>query len=236
MAEARDKTLTIEQKHVSNAGEEARALGCFASPKLELPELGKVPTWTLEGTCVDWQDGATLADPAFGASTPADDDMGPPMVWQPRVFIGSSIDMQTASRWSLEKMTVDIMVNAEEIPDAAYDSMVGGYMDTGGRENGTAARLSMSVRYDPALESGFTGQTEVSLFLTNTDTNGNVFVLDVGRMYLVEHTKPVTLGKNRRGMSLVYEVRRDTTTTLAGGASAADKDIAWTPVRVALGG
>lgn len=236
MAEARSSTLTIEQSHVSNSGEEARALGCFASPKLELPEFGKVPTWSLEGTCVDWTDGATLADPAFGASTPAADDMGPPMVWQPRVYLGSSIDLQTASRWSLEKLSVDMMANAEEIPDAAFASMVGGYMDTGGRENGTAARIAMSVRFDPALESGFTGQTEVSMLVTNSDSAGNIFVLDVGRMYLVEHTKPVTLGKNRRGMSLVYEVRRDTTCTLPGGATQAQKDLAWTPVRVALGG
>ncbi len=234
MAEVRNKTLTIEQKNVTNGGEEARALGAFGNLKIEIPDPGKVPIWTVDGVCVDWQDHTTLT-PSFQTSTPAADDMGPPVVWQPEIYLGSSIDFATATRWSLEKLTLDIMSNPEEIPDTAFASMVGGYLDTGGRENGSAARLGMSVRYDPSLEAGFTGQTEVSVLIKVPDMNGNYVVIDIGRAYLVEHTKPVTLGKNRRGMQLVYEIRRDTTPTLA-GSTQAEKDLAWSPIRVGLGG
>lgn len=236
MAERRASTLTLEQKHVSTAGEEARALGAFGNLKIEIPDFGKVPTWSIDGTCVDWQDAATLSSPSFGASGPAADDMGPPIVWHPEAYLGAAIDLASAPRWSMEKFALDILSSPEEIPDAAFPSMVGGYLDTGGRENGTAARVTMSVRYDPALEAGFVSSTEVSLHLRNADPYGNAVVIDIGRMYLVEHTAPVTLGKNRRGMKLLYEVRRDTTTTVAGGATATDRDIAWTPVRIGLGG
>lgn len=234
-AETRTSTLSVEQKQTAGSGLEYRVLGAFGNLAMAFPDaFGKPIVCTLTGVgCHTWQGPTTLTSPSFGTSTPADDDMGSPFLWKPKLYLDTTITRQSDSPYRVEKCAFEFMSAPDPIPDGTADTGVKGFLDTAGREGGIFARLSLTIRMDTGEETIFDADTIRSAIITVDNADGSMLALTIGRCSLAAKPQKVTLGSGRTGMTLVLNLLRDTITAATTGAE--EIDLARAPFRLAVG-
>lgn len=234
-AETRTSTLSVEQKLTAGSGLEYRVLGAFGSLAMAFPDaFGKEIPVTLTGVgCHTWQGPTTLTSPSFGTSTPADDDMGLPFLWRPKLYLDTSITRQSDSPYRVEKCGFEFMSAPDPIPDGTADTGVKGFLDTAGREGGVFARVTLTIRVDTGEDAIFDADTIRAGLLTVENSDGSVLALAFGRASLAAKPQKVTLGSGRTGYTLVLNLLRDTLT--AASTNADELDLARAPFRLAVG-
>ena len=234
-AETRTSTLSVEQKLTAGSGYEWRVLGAFGSLAFAFPDaFGKEIPVTLTGVgCHTWQGPTTLTSPSFGTSTPADDDMGSPFLWKPKLYLDTTITRQTDSPYRVEKCAFEFMSAPDPIPDGTADTGVKGFLDTAGRDGGVFARVTLTIRADTGEDTIFDADTIRSGLMTVDNADGSILALAFGRASLAAKPQKVTLGSGRTGYTLVLNLLRDTLSAVGSGAD--ELDLARAPFRLAVG-
>ena len=235
LGEVRSEGLTIEQAQTGTSGREYRVLGGFGNLALAFPEaFGQLITATLTGVGQQSWSGPETLSPSMDNTDPADDDMGVPFVHNPTLFLEETITRASDTPYRFERMGFELMSAPDVVPGGGSTNAIAGFLDTAGREGGVIARVTMQIRCDPAEAQIFAAQTIRSGLHYQESSDGSFVAFEYPRMELVEQPQPVTLGSGRRGMSLVYNLLRDTSCTPA-GTTQAELDLARTPFRFALG-
>lgn len=233
LAEQRSATLAISHKRGGPTGEEYRLLGCFGSLKLNFPGHGQIITASLEGGAISSVGPVAnggLSAPSFGSTDPADDDMDGPLVFFSRLYIDG-----TETRYEPGSLKVELMQRPEEVPDGSTDSGIGGWLDTGGRDNGVAVTIEFTTRVDQARPAVFDAGTVQHLAFMVDPGNDTGLALEVARAQLIERPVPVQLGQAREGMTHKYKALLDTLPTLAGSPPNAEaRDLGRAPIRLGL--
>lgn len=235
LAEVRSEGLTIEQAQTGASGREYRVLGGFGSLALAFPEaFGQLIAATLTGVGQQSWSGPETLSPSMDSTDPADDDMGVPFVHNPTLYLEEAITRASDTPYRFERMGFELMSAPDVVPGGGSTNAIAGFIDTAGREGGVIGRVTMQIRCDPAEAQTFAAQTIRSGLHYQEASDGSFVAFEYPRMELVEQPQPVTLGSGRRGMSLVYNLLRDTSCTPA-GTTQAELDLARTPFRFALG-
>ena len=241
-AEIRNTSLTIEQKGVGADDQEHRVLGAFGNLSFAFPEaFGQPIVATLTGVGQHSWAGPEALSPAFGVTgtaadySPADTDMGADFIWLPTFYLDSAITRASDQQYRVESLAIEWMSSADPKKDQSAPNGIGGFLDVGGRENGVAGTVKITIRTDNAEAASFEAQTLRSGFLYQLGTDGSFYVIDLPVMEQVGKPQPVTLGNGRAGMELNFNLLRDTGTVPAAGLTEEDKDLAWAPFRLAFG-
>lgn len=240
LANRRTATLSIEQKLVNtedSAVHEERLLGAFGTMTWQLGAHGTLPQIQASGKAIAYEGPAELSSPAWAlGSSPADDDMGPPLPWFPSVWIdGTAVTVEPGSI----KFTVS--QNATEIGTGAARSGIAGFMDTAGRDSDMVAQVEFNVRLDedyPTTTFDGGASTTIHLLVTcDPDlTDGTPTTLaawEFPKLQLIERPVKIDLGGGRAGYTIKAIALRDTLTP-ASATTAEDRDMAWAPMRFAL--
>jgi hypothetical protein len=233
---ARTLTLTLEQKLVAieeGAVHEERVLGAFGAITWSLPEHGQIPQIQAQGAAMAYQGPSALTGPAWSlGDAPADDDMGPPLVWLPSVWLdGASLTVEPGS------IAITTPSSAQAIGASGTRTGIGGWVDTAGRDQDTGVVVELTVRVDHDWVSRFETDTTHHLLVTCDPTLGTgspttLAAWEFPALQLL--ARPVRSDRNGRAVyALRFHALRDTLVP-ADLTSAAHRDLAWAPMRFAL--
>lgn len=235
LADARNKHLSIEQRMVdlaSGTHTEERVLGAFGTMAFNLPAIGQLPTIAFKGQAISYSGPATLSSPSWSlGADPADDDMGDPLPWYPKVYLdGSAYTIEPGS------FKITVAQNATQVGNSANRSGIGSFLDTSGRDNGIAVSGEMMIAIDHSEATSIFDGGTLRHLLVQCDPDDDLSTVTTGaafecpRIQLTERPVRVDIGGGRAGYKLVWKALRDTLTP-ASATTAEDRDLAYTPIR-----
>ena len=235
LAETRNGTLTIEQRMMVPGGtaHEYRVRGAMSSSfTITFGEFGKIPTLAIQGLGTYSAGPAALSSPSWSlGSDPADSDMGPILPWTPVLYIDG-----TAMRFEPGSFKLTVAQAADPIGDGSTATGVGGWLDTSGRESGISVSGEFLIRADSAEVTSYEAGTIRNLLIVCDPNRGasttTMAVIEIPRAQVIERPKPVSIGAGRHGYLIKFKGLRDTKTPSS--SSAADTDLARTPIRFGL--
>lgn len=242
--ESQTDSLVVERKYTHASGLEYRWLGCQGGLKLELPEYGKIPVWSLDGEAAFHEGPTTLAAAAFGVSTPAADDMGLPIVWHPVCWIAAwTSPMSTMLRQPaapgytpptrVEKLAVSWGSEWQAWHDGSKPTSgyVGGRKKVGGRPS--PATITATIIIDPSQRTYFELQNTYNIMVVNT-VSERLFCINAPCAQLVSIPKTTKQGK-LLAMELVFTCLRGTYAHQAAAPTVEEASIAQSPIVIGMG-
>ena len=238
LADARNKHLSIEQRMVDMASgthTEERVLGAFGTMSMSFPAVGQIPTIAFKGQAISYQGPATLSSPSWSLGvSPADDDMGDPLCWYPKVYVdGTAYTIEPGS------LKINVAQNITPVGNGAVRSGINSFLDTSGRDNGMAVSGEFVIRIDHSEATSTFDSGTIRHLLVHCDPDDDVstvttsVAIEIPRFQVTERPVRVDAGGGRAGYKIAFKALRDTLTP-ASATTAEDRDLAYTPIRYAI--
>lgn len=182
-AEYDSTTFTIEHAPVETGTPTAqkRAVGAHGQTTFTL-DNGAVAQMAFAGQCLDWQGPDDLSI----STDPVADDMGAPLVWTPRMFLGDSWASAPSVAGEVATVKVTIPRKWQTVPGSVING-IGSVHEVAGRDE--PITVEVEGLFDDGWWSRFTSDTRETLIaytVVGTGSSARVFGCWMGRVGVVE--------------------------------------------------
>ena len=226
-AESNTTSLTVQQAFVGDVNAQYTFNGCYGGVTFDLPEFGKIPTFSLGLSATNF----TTGDQSISTAT-ASDAMGPSFAWTPSVYFASSVSRGTTV--ACEGATIEFANEWSMVRDPSKPQTVAAVVATSGRP--VAVKASLKLRFDYDYPPIFTADTDYRMVVVQkigTGVHASFWLFEIPVARLVAVPQPLDIGKR---LHYTLEINGYEDTTLADGGETGDAlDARRACIRVAFG-
>jgi len=226
-AETNTSSLTVQQAFVGDANAQFTFNGAYGGVTFDLPEFGKIPTFSIGLSATNF----TAGPQSISAATAAD-PMGPSTAWAPSVYFATSVARGTTL--ACEGATIEFANEWSMVRDPSATQTVAAVVATSGRP--VAVKASIKLRFDYDYPPTFDTDTDYRMVMVQKIGSGvhaSFWLFELPVVRLIEVPQPLDIGK-RLHYTLMLNGYEDTTLS-DGGETGAALDTRVACIRVAFG-